>query len=257
MSLLDAVILGLIQGIAEFLPISSKGHLFLAQRFLGLTDPEANLFFVVMLHQASLAAIAVYYGRAILRTFATGRREILWVVVGTVPAALAGKFLKPHLLALYTQPVWTFAGLLATSAVLLAASRARRGERQVGQMTAFEALGVGLAQAAALLPGVSRSGMTVSGGLFTGLAAGEAVRFSFYLGAAAIFGAGVLEIGEARAAGLTVAPGLLAAGLAVTFVSSLAALWIVERVVDRGSLWVFSLYCALVGAGGLAWTLLR
>lgn len=257
MSLFDAVVLGLIQGIAEFLPISSKGHLFLAQHFLGLEDPERNLFFVVMLHQASLAAIVAYYGRAMLRTVASARREILWVVLGTVPAALAGKLLKPHLLRLYVEPTWTFLGFLGTAAVLFAATRLPRGERRVAQMTAGEAFRVGVFQAAALLPGVSRSGMTVSAGLFGRLAAGEAVRFSFYLGAVAILGAGVLELGTARAAGLTVPIPVLAVGLAVTFGASLASLWAVERLVDRGSLWIFSAYCALTGSGGLLWLALR
>lgn len=257
MSLFDAVVLGLVQGIAEFLPISSKGHLFLAQHFLGLQDPEQNLFFAVMLHQASLAAIVAYYGRAMLRTAAAAPREILWVVLGTIPAALAGKCLKPFLLGLYVEPLWTFLGFLGTAAVLFGASRLPRGGRVMGQMTAGEAFRVGLFQAAALLPGVSRSGMTVSGGLFCRLTAGEAVRFSFYLGGVAILGAGILEFGEARAAGLTVPPAVLALGLGVTFGASLVSLWAVERLVDRGSLWIFSAYCALAGTGGLLWLALR
>ncbi len=257
MSLLDAIVLGLIQGIAEFLPISSKGHLFLAQRCLGLTDSDQNLFFVVMLHQASLAAILVYYRRAIVMTIRSARREIVWVILGTIPAAAAGVWLKRELVYLYAQPLWTFAGFLATAAVLFGAARVRTGTRSLEAASWKEVLSVGLFQAAALLPGVSRSGMTVSAGLFAGLSPHEAVRFSFYLGGVAILGAGAVEIREVVETGLGAAPAVLAVGLAVTFVSSLAALWVVERVVNRGKLIFFSVYCAMLGVGGGAWIALR
>lgn len=256
MTPLEAILLGAIQGVAEFLPISSKGHLFLAQRWLGLSDPRANLFFVVMLHQASLAAILVYYGRAIARTFAVRRVEVLWVLLGTIPAGLVGVLLKRHLEALYVRPALTFAGFLVTASVLWAAHRRRPGAASLADLTAGRALAVGAAQALALLPGVSRSGMTVGAGVWAGLAGAEAVRFSFYLGAVAIAGAGLVEIRAAAAEGFSAPPPALAAGMLATFLASLGSLALLTRAVKRGWLVYFATYCAVLGAAGLAATAL-
>lgn len=259
MSWLDALVLALIQGIAEFLPVSSKGHLFLAQHVMGLSDPGQNLRFAVALHLASLAAILLYYAGAIRQTVFRKPKEILWVAVATVPVVLVGYWAHDLLQRIYGIPRLVFGGFLVTAALLWTAHRYMRAPGRGTPLT-FQrlpgVLTVGIVQVLALLPGVSRSGMTVGSALLIGMDPPEAVRFSFYLGAVAIAGAGTLELTKAAGTGMGVSPWMLAVALVVTFVTSLVSLRLLERWVVRGKLVGFAVYCAAVGAAGLAWTCL-
>ena len=250
------LLLGLLQGLAEFLPVSSSGHLVLAQRLLDLDPPGTALEGV--LHLATLAAVLLYFRRDLLRLTRgalTGgeeeRRYLGLLVIGTLPIALAGYLARDALQGAFASPTLTGAMLLVTGLILaggsLAWARARRP-----RLCLRDALAVGIAQAAALLPGISRSGITISAGMASGLTPREAARFSFLLSLPAVAGAGALSLAEAN-----LAPGEamgLALGGMAALGSGLLAIRFLLQLLLRGRLWWFSLYCLAVGALSIALT---
>jgi len=266
---LQALGLGALQGLTEFLPVSSSGHLVLARELLNVH--EAPVTFEVLLHAASLVAILLFFRREVVSVFTTRRQLILPLIVGTIPAGLAGVLLKSRLEAMFASPVAVGVALLFTGTVLVVGERLAGGERRLGDVDWRDGLWIGIAQAIALVPGVSRSGMTVSGGLASRLERRAAVAFAFLLGAVAISGAAVLEAREIVKAGErpavaqpsekvageqppAAAPGLggaMVAGFAAALVVSLAALALLVRVVQRKRLAWFGIYCYVVGGAVL------
>jgi len=251
------LLLGLLQGLAEFLPVSSSGHLVLAQRLLDLDPPGTAL--AGALHLATLAAVVLYFRRDLARLLKGGlvpgsweRRYLGLLGLGTIPIAAIGYLARGALERSFSSPTLVGGLFLATALALGTASvlqgRARRARPKVG-----DAAVVGLAQAAALLPGISRSGVTISAGILRGLSPAEAARFSFLLSIPAVAGAGMVSLARANlspgeAAGLALG-GLAALG------SGLLAIRVLLRLLQRGRLWWFALYCLLVG--GLALGFLR
>lgn len=261
MSIIDTLILALIQGLTEFLPVSSSGHLVLANALLGVHEP--GIVTEMTLHLGTLLAVVLYYRRDLLtmaRSFlpsapaagqtgrATGRRLLFLLVVGTVPAVVAGLLLRDRIEALYENPREASYELLVTAGILVATAFVRPGRRP---MNAWRSLVVGVWQAAALLPGVSRSGATIAGSLFLGVDRGEAARFSFLLSIPAIAGAALLQVPAAvREVGAGMAPQLIV-GFTVSFLIGYATITFLLRIVRGGRFWLFGLYCALIGAVGL------
>ncbi len=240
MDTVTAVVLGAVQGLTEFLPVSSTAHLILARLLLGLEARGADaLAFDALLHFATALAVLMYFRRDFLRLLRDGfrwvrgkeiaRQEkgfILALMVGTVPAALAGAWGEKIVAETLRTPLVIAGGLLAGSALFMAAERwhARYGA-SAEYPTLRQGLLIGLFQALALVPGMSRSGATISGGLFAGLSRAAAARFSFMLALPIIVGAGSLEAlslwqkGTLQAAGTAVV-----AGLAAAFLSGMAAI---------------------------------
>ena len=205
MNIIEAIIFGTIQGAAEFLPISSSGHLALAHYFLGAQ--ASDLAFDVALHLGTLLAILFYFrddfwqmGKAILglhkQREETRRlqRMALFIVMATVPGALAGLLLEKTAETYFRHPAMVAAALAGAGLLLLLADRAGKRTRNFEKISLGNALLIGLSQACAIIPGVSRSGSTITCGLALGLTRQAAVRFSFLLSAPIIFGAGVHEI---------------------------------------------------------------
>lgn len=251
-------LLGLLQGLTEFLPVSSSGHLVLAQRLLGLDPPGVVLEGV--LHLATLTAVLLYFRRDIARLFSRGlRREgraercyLLYLALGTLPIAVAGLSARGLVERAFSSVTLTGGMLLVTAGLLLAAARAQ-GKAKRKEVRLTDAALVGVAQAAALLPGISRSGATIGTGILAGLAPREAARFSFLLAIPAILGAGALALGEAPAAPFAPGDWLgmgIAAGCALT--SGLFAIHLLLRVLAGNRLYLFAFYCLAVGAGALA-----
>lgn len=257
MSVGVVIILAIIQGLTEFLPISSKTHLLLAQHLFGLKDPERNLFVIVFLHAGSLLAVFVYYGRAWLALFTKNRFEIVYIAIGSVPVVLVGLFFRKKIEALFASPALGCGLLLVTAAWLFLAERFGRERHPYENVPWWKVLLIGLAQACALLPGLSRSGATIGAGYLGGLPRKDAVRFSFFLGAPAILGVILLKGKEAveRQVRLDALPILI--GVGVTFFVSLAAIRILEILSLKGRLSVFAVYCAAVGAAGLIYFLVK
>ena len=263
-----SLLLGVVQGVTEFLPVSSSGHLALAQWLLGFG--EAPLPFDLMLHGATMAATVLYFWRDIvqlllewLRGFlgAPGRRSGGWrygwaVIVGTAMTVLPALGLKGVVERMIHLPWAVGLALLVTSLLLFGASRLpQRG----GQVVLSSGLLVGLAQGLAVLPGISRSGLTIVTGLATGLRPEEAFRFSFLLSVPAICGAVLLEL---RSVGswadfAAALPAGWPFGVAMAFVTGYASLALLRRIVTLGRWKGLSLYCLLLGLGAIALFLVR
>ncbi len=248
MGLFEILVLAVVQGLTEFLPVSSKTHLLFAQLLLGR---EPDLALTVVMHAGSLLAILVYYGRAWLDLLRERRKEILLLVLATLPAVLAAVLFKARLEALYASPRLGAGLLLVTAAWLLIADRRGREQHALLETPLAKILGIGISQACALLPGISRSGATIGAGYLLGLKREDAVRFSFFMGGVAILGALVLKAKDVVRAKDPVDPVTIAMGVAVTFAVSWAAIKVVERLSAKGRFSWFALYCALAGVAGL------
>jgi len=256
---LTALILGLVQGLTEFLPVSSSGHLVLAELLFG--EADAPLAFEVWLHLATLVAVVAALRREILVMVRSldfrvqgpeakrGRTWILALAIGTVPAALVGLTGADAVETAFSSVRLVGVDLLVTAAVLFAS---RRFPGRSEPVTPIRALLIGIAQAVAILPGISRSGMTLVAGLALGLSGADAARFSFLLAVPAILGAVVLQLPELASLGAAT-PVPLLVGFLTAALSGYGAVLLVWRVVERGRLALFAPYCLLVGVAVLLW----
>lgn len=248
----ESVVLGAVQGAAEFLPISSSGHLAVLEH-LWLLPESSRLPLTVALHVGTAVAVLVFFARRIAHIVADlfmcdpGRRRAAWrtagmIAVASVPAAVVGLGFGEAIDQAFSSPVVVGVCLLVTGAVLFGTRFVRPGSCGFGWR---RALVVGLAQAVAVLPGISRSGATIAAGLYAGAAGAAAFEFSFLLSVPAVLGAAVLELPELATAGLD--PVMAGLGAAVALVSGLVALWLLRRAVAGGRLHIFAYYCWLTG----------
>ena len=259
MSLLEAILIGIIQGATEFLPISSDGHLVLIPAVFGLSQPD--LVMIGLVHAGTLLAILTYFARdlwTIGRAWLAGlrRRDPLgsadarlgwYMLLGSVPAGVVGLLLKDFFERQFQSPTVAAVGLLVTAAVLVIGERLLRGTKSLERLTAVDALIVGLVQVTALLPGVSRSGTTIAAGLWRGLDRPTAARFSFLVGLPAIAGAGLLSILDIFSARGSLPMGHYAAAfVAAALVGYLCIAFLLSWVKGH-SLYIFAIYCALFG----------
>jgi undecaprenyl-diphosphatase len=250
MTYLEAILLGMVQGITEFLPISSDGHLLIVEHWLG--RKVDNVAINVALHAGTLLSIVVYFYRDLLAALRKPRLVVA-IVVATLPLIPFGLFFKKLIDETLNNLPAAGVGLLITSAFLFLATRVREGTRTLDEVTAWDGLVVGLFQLLAPAPGISRSGSTILGGLLCGLTREAAAKFAFLIAVPAIGGALVLyskkllkgENGEAMALGP------LAVGAAVSFVVGLAAIKLLMAVVVRRKLAGFAWYCLILGSAVL------
>ncbi|HHT27459.1 MAG TPA: undecaprenyl-diphosphate phosphatase [Firmicutes bacterium] len=266
MSLFHAIILGFVQGVTEFLPVSSSGHLVLLQQLLQIE--AANLAFDVAVHVGTLVAVVValwddvvvlFDGLQLRRTQRTlaGRRLIRVILVGSIPAALVGLLLQDFIRGLFSSAYVTGIMLLVTGLLLYFAEKMRKGDITIRRVSYVDALFVGLGQALAILPGLSRSGTTISAGLARGIARSDAARFSFLLSIPAIVGAAILELPALfnSSGGIAIAP--LLAGMVTAAIAGYFAIVLLVRFVQRGNLRIFSYYTWVVGVLALLFTYLN
>lgn len=277
MTLLNALILGIIQGVAEFLPISSSGHLSIAQNLLGLgVEGTDDVFFDVLLHLGTLAAVFAAYwtdiremvleffrmisdvaGGRSPQKIPPARRLIVLIVVGTLPLFLILP-IKDLVEGLYSNTFFVGGALLVTGLLLYFCDRIRKGRKNERTVTMADVLVVGLGQAVATCPGISRSGMTISMGCFRGMERRFAVRFAFLLSIPAVLGANILQIKDVAGAGIDVK--LLPAyilGVAAAAVSGYLSIRLVRMVADKGRFGAFACYCWAAGAITVVLSLLR
>ena len=230
LELLEAIFLGIVQGLAEFLPVSSSGHLLLGQYFLGLDQERFGHSFDVALHMGTLLAVISFFYRDLLRmlvAFLGSLKErriagsdaklAYLVLASTVPAALLGFFLEDFFETAVRSPWVVVFNLVLVGVLFIVGEAVGRRTRDSSKLTFVEAVGIGVAQAAALVPGVSRSGATMTLGLFLGLKREEAARFSFLMSVPIIAGAGSLQLLDVVREGMSSYDTLL---FAVGFVSS-------------------------------------
>jgi len=252
METLEAVILGIVQGLTEFLPVSSSGHLQIAKALLGV-HIEQNVTFDVMLHGATVLSTVVVMRRELLRLFCGlfSRRfneeqaYVLKIVVSMIPAGVVGVLFADRIEALFSSLAFVGCMLLLTAALLAFAYYAR--PRQKENLSYRDAFVIGLAQAAATMPGLSRSGSTIAAGLLLGNRRESVAQFSFIMVIPVILGKMLLDAVSGEMGAMTVGAAPLAAGFLAAFVSGALACRFMIEVVKRGKLVWFAVYCALAG----------
>lgn len=267
MGYFEAVILGLLQGLAEFLPISSSGHLALAQNIFGV-EPDKVLLFAVLLHLGTLIAVFVVYWKDIwelivelcltIRDLCTGkglrleerpvRKLGVMIIVATIPTAVIGLLLNDFFSGLYNSMVAVGIGFLITGVLMFLAEKMGSSNRDIRKMNSRNALFIGVLQGIAIYPGISRSGSTLVGGLTTGLKREFAVKFAFLISIPSILGSVVLEAPKALEGDLD--PSLLGpilAGMLVAAVSGYFAIKTMIRIVSNKKLSYFSYYVWILG----------
>lgn len=252
--LLGAFILGAVQGITEFLPISSTAHLYLIPWLFGWQSPLLeSLTFTVALHMGTLLAILTYFARDWLDLVTRSRRTFLLVVIGTIPAAVVGVLLEKQVETAFRSPLLIAITLIALGILLAFAERMGPKTWNVEHLTPVRAILIGLGQAAAIVPGVSRSGGTMTAALFLGMQREPAARFSFLLAAPIMLGAGLKKLPDMATSASTEA-GLLA--IAVGFLTSLVVGYLsikfLLQYLQRNTLYLFVWYRIALGLTVLA-----
>ena len=269
MELLKAITLGIIQGLTEFLPISSSGHLVIGSELLQFHDP--GITFEIFLHVGTLIAVIIAFRKDLMvmikalfsskesrRKDTELQRYYMWnfyVIVATVPAVVVGLFLKDSIEQIFDNIVVTFCMLAVTGCLMLATGRLKKYD---GGITTKRALVIGMAQAMAILPGLSRSGSTIFAGMTLGVQRETAARFSFIMSIPAILGAAVLKLGDM----LTTPPSTgellyLLVGTLASIVSGYFAIIILMKFVRQGRLHWFGYYCLIVSAIGITWSFMQ
>lgn len=269
MTTLDAILLGFIQGLTEFLPVSSSGHLVIAQSLIpGFTQPGA--LFDATLHLGTLCAVVVYfwkdlwsivlsffgvsYGRI---TVPAARHLLILLIVGSVPTAIIGFAFKDLFEALFSQVTPVGFALIVTGTILFVSERFGRRERDLPLMTWLDAFVIGIVQGIAIIPGISRSGSTIGAGLTLGLDPATALQYSFLMSVPAVFGAVLLETRHLTPAVVNGLPwgAYLSGTIAAGIVGYLSISFLLKMLIRRRLIF-FAVYCWILGAGVIAFRLL-
>ncbi len=252
MNWFEAIALGLIQGLTEFLPISSSGHLEMAKSIFGI-DPEANFYFTIAVHGATVLSTIVVFWKEIIELISGTLKfkmndetsYVLKLIVSMIPVGIAGLLLKDKIESLFSGNI-VFVGfmLLVTSTLLALAHFIKKRDRKIGYL---DALLIGIAQALAVIPGISRSGATISTGLMIGNSKEKIARFSFLMVLVPIIGANFLEIMSGEINPDSTSTVIILIGFLAAFVSGyLACRWMIEIVKKSKLIW-FSIYCVIIG----------
>ncbi len=248
----EAIVLAAVQGLTEFLPISSSGHLVAVRLWLGISDVEGTAF-DAFLHLGTLLAVLVYFkkvwwgiGRAVVVNDEESRdkRELAAkLALATVPAAVVGYLFKDRVELMFRSFAGVAVGLIITAVVLSLIEFKRKKDSTVERASFWDAILIGLAQVVALLPGVSRSGVTIAAGVGRGLSRSQAVAFSFLMSAPIIAGAGLASLSSLAA---SVSLGVLVVGLAISFLSGLVAIYLLIKIVEKVTFWPFVVYLMIL-----------
>lgn len=259
MNLFEALVMGLVQGLTEFVPVSSSGHLVVVPWLMGWSEP--GLAFDTVVHLGTLVAVLAFFagdfvalGRGWVRsvrtrTLSDDEARVAWLlIVGTVPAALAGVLLADWFEQMFSQPALVGGFFILTAVLLLAAEWLGRQNRELATLSVVAALFVGAAQALAICPGVSRSGATIAAGLVIGLARPVAARFSFLLSAPIILAAAVSQMLALTDVGLSGSQlSVLVVGFGAAAISGFLCIGFLLRYLQTRGLHVFAGYCLVVG----------
>src|SRR5215207_140131 len=258
MTLLHSILLGIIQGLTEFIPVSSTAHLLIGQRMLGLPADDAMFSFLVIIQLGTLISVFAFYWKDLLAIVkavldfrrSTPKRNLgFYIIIATIPALIAGYLLKDAVEELFRQPMREAAIRLFTAAVLLTlAEFLSKKNRSLDSMTWVDALFVGILQVISVFPGASRSGTTISGGMFRGFDRPSAARFAFLMSVPVLLAAGGYEMLDViKMPNLSEFLPLLAVGfITAAVVGWFAIKWLIDYL-GRGSLYTFASYCAIVG----------
>ena len=251
MTIFEAIIIGIIQGLTEFLPVSSSGHIELSKALLGV-QLENNLEFSIAVHVATVLSTLLVFRKEIIDLFSgffsfklnSQTHYVFKLLISAVPVGIVGVFFKDQIETLFEGNLLVVGSMLLVTAILLALTRIvkPKNTKPVGY---FDSVVIGLAQAVAVMPGLSRSGATISTGLLLGKDRDEVARFSFLMVIIPVLGAAFLDIIKGDISNTITAP--VVAGFVAAFVSGFLACSFMLRIVRKGNLYWFALYCALVG----------
>jgi len=266
MSWLEALILGIIQGLTEFIPVSSSGHLELGGVFFGLQDPDAFFTFNIMVHGATFLSVVVVFYKDILQLFSSlfsfkwnaDTRFALLLLASAVPVGVVGLLFEEQIAAVFEGRVVLVGFMLLITALLLYLTRlAPKNNKDINLKSA---LLIGIAQTIAVMPGISRSGATISMALYLGIEKTKAVRFSFLMVLIPVFGANfikILKMAKGTEIAMTNGMGMtpLIIGTIAAFISGLIACKWMLSVVRKGNISYFSIYCLLIGLSAIIYGL--
>lgn len=268
MDILQSFLLGLIQGLTEFLPISSSGHLALGRFFLG-ADTEVGITFEVVVHFGTLCSIVIYYKKELADLIKAGFgflgapvvkkddpqvKVILFILVSMIPALIVGFTLKDYVEEIFMTPVLVCGMLIVTGFILFMTKFAKDPK---GEVTLGKSFLIGIAQAFAMVPGISRSGSTISTALYLGIKREDAANFSFLMVIPVIAGAMLLQMGEAMEAGINSSEIIsLVVGFFTAFISGYYALKYLIIILKKKGFHYFAYYCWIVGVAGLGYFLI-
>jgi undecaprenyl-diphosphatase len=256
LDLIQAILLGIVQGLTEFLPVSSSGHLLLGQYFLGVDQDKFGLTFDASIHTGTVLAVILFFRRDLFRMARASLRSLsgpdladidqrmaFLVLAATIPAGIIGFLFENFFAAAVRSPWIVVANLVLVGALFIVAEAAGRKSQRASKLTFVEAVGIGLAQAAALVPGVSRSGATITMGLFLGLKRDEAARFSFLMSVPITLAAAALSLAEVLGKGMDIPEALpLLAGSVSSAVVGYFAIRFLLNYLAGHSLRVFAYY---------------
>lgn len=276
MSIWNAVILGLVQGLTEFLPVSSSGHLSIMNNLFSMTmTDDGHLFFDVLLHLGTLGSICIVYWKdlkqMLLETLGIvnlgplagarqerypGARTFFMIVMATLPLLLILP-VKDMIETLYYNNIFIGVALVLTGCMLYVSDRMKPGKKTEGGITVLDAIIIGLCQCVAVVPGLSRSGTTITAGIATGLRRDFAVKFAFLMSLPAVLGANILSLVDAVREGIdwTCVPAYLV-GMVAAFVSGIAAISLIKYIADKGKFGGFAYYCWVMGVLSIILTMI-
>lgn len=266
---LQAIIMGLVQGLAEFLPVSSSGHLVLSKFILG-AELGTSALFEILLHVGTLLAVFVFYWKDVLNLIKEGlllikdsflfvfkrkkfdlyleRKMVVFIIVASIPTAILGLLMEAFLEDLFLSSVVAVGfALLVTGTMLMLIRKMPKSDKTLEEMKGRDAFTIGLVQGIATIPGISRSGSTVTAGLFCGLDKEFAFRFSFLMSIPAILGAAVLKMMDVNIADLTTNAGPYAVGMIVAAVVGYASIRWLKNLIQKDQFHYFGYYCLAVG----------
>ncbi|MEW5925294.1 MAG: undecaprenyl-diphosphate phosphatase [Candidatus Zixiibacteriota bacterium] len=253
MTYLDSIILGIIQGLTEFLPISSSGHLVLGQHLLGVKMP--GLMYELVVHFGTLVSVLIYFRKKVYvllkalytPSLKTERLMILYIILGTIPAVIIGLSFKGPIERAFGSPWAAALFLIFTGIVLLFTSAFEKGIKKINIPRSII---IGFAQALAIMPGISRSGMTISAGLFSGVKPIEAAEYSFLLSIPVIIGA-IIYQGSNIISSENGLIGQYIVGASVSFLVGLFAVYLLLDLIKKGKFKYFGIYCLIIGILGV------
>jgi len=258
LTIIHAFLLGIIQGLTEFIPVSSTAHLLIGQQLLSIPADDAMFSFLVIVQLGTIVSLIVFYWKDLLsliqaffaKPFSTQENKLAWyIIIATIPALIAGYLLKDAVETLFKQPMLEASIRLLSAAILLTlAESLTRKNRSLDSMTWLDALIVGLFQIIAVFPGASRSGSTISGGMFRGLDRPSAARFAFLMSVPVLLAAGGYQtLDVIKMPNLSQFLPLLAVGfVTAAIVGWFAIKWLIDYL-SKHSLYVFAAYCAVIG----------
>lgn len=237
----QAIILAVLQGLTEFFPVSSSGHLVIFQKLFNFTEPP--VLFDILVHVGTLGAVVFYFRKELAKI----SRQTIWlIIVGTIPAVVVGLFLQSYIKHIFNNLQLVGLTLLVTAGLLFSTKRLELLHRRFNKLNWIDALFVGCFQALAILPGISRSGSTIVSGLWRGVERETAFRFSFYLAIPAILGAFVLQVPELINSQFNyLNQGIL--GMFIAGIVGYGALRILQNFLFQARLWIFGIYCLILG----------